>query len=228
MSTPVKVLVVDDHFVERSFFEQHVQMSTKYILAGSLPNAEQAIAWCAEHPVDLVIMDVMMKYGLDGLTCAKTIRNNHPAVRIILVTSMAESGWIGKARKAGIEGFWFKEYADVSLTEMMDRIIAGETVYPDMPPNPKFGESVKVDLSERELDVLRELTMNRTNEEIAQDLNLSPSTVKHHIEHMLEKTGYKNRIDLAVNAKSLAVVVHDEDRTGSSGRASGPQIPDEA
>ena len=122
----------------------------------------------------------------------------------------------------------YKEYADISLTEMMDRIIAGETVYPDMPPNPKFGESVKVDLSERELDVLRELTMNRTNEEIARDLNLSPSTVKHHIEHMLEKTGYKNRIDLAVNAKSLAVVVHDEDRTGSSGRASGPQIPDEA
>ena len=228
MEKKVKVMVVDDQYIARSFFELHVQMSRKYELVNSIGSAEKAIAWCAEHPVDLVIMDVMMRQGLDGLTCAGIIKQNNPDVKVIVTTSTAESSWIEKARKAGAEGFWYKEYADISLTEMMDRIIAGETVYPDMPPNPKFGESVKVDLSERELDVLRELTMNRTNEEIARDLNLSPSTVKHHIEHMLEKTGYKNRIDLAVNAKSLAVVVHDEDRTGSSGRASGPQIPDEA
>ena len=215
MSTPVKVLVVDDHFVERSFFEQHVQMSTKYILAGSLPNAEQAITWCAEHPVDLVIMDVMMKYGLDGLTCAKTIRNNHPAVRIILVTSMAESGWIEKARKAGIEGFWFKEYADISLTEIMDRVMAGEKVYPGTQPNPEFGEIRKTDLSDRELEVLRELTRNQTNEEIAEALGISVFTVKRHIQNMLEKTGYKNRVDLAVNARMLGVVVHEDDRRGS-------------
>ena len=215
VNVPVKVLVVDDHFVERSFFEQHVKMSTKYELAGSLANAESAIAWCMEHPVDLVIMDVMMKYGLDGLTCAKTIRNNNPAIRIILVTSMAEADWTEKAKKAGIEGFWFKEYADVSLTEMMDRVMAGESVYPGTLPNPDFGEIRKTDLSDRELEVLRELTLNRTNEEIADALSISVFTVKRHIQNMLEKTGYKNRVDLAVNAKALGVVVHEDDRTGN-------------
>ena len=190
-----------------------VKESRNYALVGSLAAAEQAISWCEKHPVDLILMDVMMKYGLDGLTCARTIRNNHPEIRIILTTSTAEAQWIDKARKAGIEGFWFKEYADIPLTEVMDRVMAGETVYPGDPPNPDLGKAEKTDFTERELEILRELTMNRTNEEIAEDLFVSPHTVRHHIENMLKKTGYRNRIDLAINAKALGVVVHEDDRT---------------
>ena len=213
MSEKIKVLVVDDQYVARSFFEIHVEMAAKYELTASLASAEQAIAYCAGNPVDLVIMDVMMKCGLDGLTCARTIKNNNPSIRIIVTTSTAEAGWIEKAKKAGIESFWFKEYSDVPLTEVMDRTMKGESVYPGAMPNPDFGEISKVDLTERELDVLRELTRNLTNDEIARDLHISVSTVKHHIENMLVKTGYKNRIDLAVNAKMLGLVVHEDDRT---------------
>ncbi len=213
MNDKIKVLVVDDQYVARSFFEIHVEMANKYELAASLANAEKAAAWCMEHPVDLVIMDVMMKYGLDGLTCARTIKNNHPGIKIILVTSTAEARWIEKARKAKIDSFWFKEYSDIPLTEVMDRTMNGESVYPDVPPNPDFGEVTKYDLSERELEVLRDLTRNLTNEEIAEDLKISPYTVKRHIENILAKTGYKSRVDLAVNAKMLGLVVHEDDRT---------------
>lgn len=214
MSEKTKVLVVDDQYVARSFFELHVKMSKNYELVSSVANAEQAVAYCMEHPVDLVIMDVMMKYGLDGLTCAKTIKNNNRKIRIILTTSTAEAKWVDKARQAGIESFWFKEYSDIPLTEVMDRTMQGESVYPGDLPNPAFGDTVKVDLSERELEVLRELTRNRTNDEIAQILHISAFTVKRHIQNMLVKTGYKNRIDLAVNAKTLGLVVHEEDRMG--------------
>ena len=214
MNEKTKVLVVDDQYVARSFFELHVQMSQNYELVSSVASAEQAVAYCMEHPVDLVIMDVMMKYGLDGLTCAKTIKNNNRKIRIILTTSTAEAKWIEKARQAGIESFWFKEYSDVPLTEVMDRTMQGESVYPGDLPNPGFGDTVKVDLSERELEVLRELTRNRTNDEIAEILHISTFTVKRHIQNMLAKTGYKNRIDLAVNAKTLGLVVHEEDRMG--------------
>ena len=214
MSEKIKVLVVDDQYVARRFFELHMQMSKNYELASSVANAEQAVAYCMEHPVDLVIMDVMMKYGLDGLTCAKTIKNNDRKIRIILTTSTAEAKWIEKAKNAGIESFWFKEYSDIPLTEVMDRTMQGESVYPGDLPNPGFGDTVKVDLSERELEVLRELTRNRTNDEIAEILHISTFTVKRHIQNMLAKTGFKNRIDLAVNAKTLGLVVHEEDRIG--------------
>ena len=206
------MLVVDDQYVARSFFEIHVEMLNRYELAASLANAEQAVAWCTEHPVDLVIMDVMMKYGLDGLTCAGMIKYDHPEIKIILTTSTAEARWIEKARRAKIDSFWFKEYSDIPLTEVMDRTMNGESVYPDSPPNPDFGEIRKYNLSERELDVLRELTRNLTNEEIAEVLQISPHTVKRHIENLLAKTGYKSRVDLAVNAKMIGLVVHEEDR----------------
>ena len=207
------VVVVDDQFVSRSFFEIQVEMSKDFGLAASLASAEQAIAFCMEHPVDLVIMDVMMRVGLDGLTCAKTIHRNNPHVKIILTTSTAEAQWIDEAREAGIESFWFKEYSDIPLTQVMYRTMAGEHVFPDSPPNPDFGDAEKADLTERELEVLRGLTRNMTNEEIAEEMCISPHTVKRHVENLLMKTGYKNRIDLAVNAKALGVVVHEDDRT---------------
>ena len=97
----------------------------------------------------------------------------------------------------------------------MDRVMAGEKVYPGTQPNPEFGGVTKADLSDRELEVLRELTRNQTNEEIAEALGISVFTVKRHIQNMLEKTGYKNRVDLAVNARMLGVVVHEDDRRGS-------------
>ena len=212
MNEKIKVLVADDQYVARSFFEIHVEMLNRYELVASLANAEQAVAWCAKHPVDLVIMDVMMKYGLDGLTCARTIKRDHPQIKIILTTSMAEDKWIEKAKKSKIDSFWFKEYSEISMTEVMDRTMSGESVYPSSPPNPDFGEITKYDLSERELEVLRELTRNLTNEEIAEDLHISPHTVKRHIENMLAKTGYKSRVDLAVNAKTIGLVVHEDDR----------------
>ena len=215
MREKIRVLIVDDQYVSRGFFELHVQMSKKYEMLASLSKAEQAIVYCASHPVDLVIMDVMMKDGLDGLTCARIIKNNNEKIKIILTTSMAEARWLDKARAARVESFWFKEYSAISLTEVMERTMRGESVYPDTPPNPEFGEISKIDLTERELEVLRELTRNRTNEEIAETLHLSEYTIKRHIQNMLEKTGYKNRIDLAVNAKTIGLVVHEEDRVGS-------------
>ena len=210
MEKKYRVLVVDDQYVARSFFEIHVEMTKKYELAASLSRAEQAIAWCAEHPVDLVIMDVMMKYGLSGLACARTIKQNNPQIRIILTTSAAEEQWIEKARSSGIESFWYKEYSDIPLSEVMDRTMNGESVYPETSPNPEFGKGTKFDLSKRELEVLRELTRNLTNEEIGEELHISPHTVKRHIENMLDKTGYKSRVDLAVNARVLGLVVHEE------------------
>ena len=214
MSERIRVVVVDDQYLARGFFEGLVRMSERYELAASLSGAEQAVAFCDEHPADLIVMDVMMKRGLDGLTCARSIKASHPEVKIILTTSTAEAEWIDRARRAKIDSFWFKEYSEISLTEVMERTMRGESVYPDSLPNPEFGDARKADLTEREQAVLRELTRNSTNEEIAQRLGVSANTVRTHIQHMLEKTGYKNRIDLAVNAKALGVVVHEDDRTG--------------
>ena len=207
-----KVVIADDEYVARTLFEMLIQSTVNYELSASFSTAEQAVNYCRANPVDLVILDVMMKKGLDGLTCAETIKSNNPKIKVILATSTGEYKWIEEAKREKIDSFWFKEYHESSLLDIMDRTMKGESVYPGSAPDYEFGDTKKSELTERELEVLRELTTNRSNEEIAEKYNISLNTVKRHIQNMLNKTGYKNRLELAINAKSLGLVVHDDDR----------------
>ena len=128
---------------------------------------------------------------------------------------MAEAGWEKKAREIGVESFWYKEYSEEPLIEIMERTLKGEKVYPDSSPSVKFGLINSSELTERELDVLRELTRGATNEEIADSLSISIHTVKRHIQNLIEKTGYDSTLALAVHAKELGIVVSDNERKKS-------------
>ncbi len=213
MNDRIRVVVVDDQNVSRGFFEMYVRTSTCYELSASLRTARAAVDYADCHEIDLLILDVMMQEGIDGLSAAEIIKQKHPSVKIILTTSASETSWEEKARKIGVESFWYKEYDDRSLLEIMDRTMSGESVYPNSPPRVKFGNAERSDLTERELDVLRELTQSLTNEEIADKLFISVNTVKRHIRNILEKTGFTSRLDLAMNASRLGIVIHEDERT---------------
>lgn len=213
MDDRIRVVVADDQNISRGFFEMYVRSAIRYQLLAGLRSAKEAVAYVDEHETDLLILDIVMQNGMDGLTAAGEIKRKHPEVRIILTTSTSETSWEQKAREIGVESFWYKEYDSHSLLDLMDRTMAGESVYPEDAPKPPFGSVTRADLTERELDVLRELTGSLTNEEIAERLNISPNTVKRHIQNIMEKTGFESRLDLAMNAKALGIVVHEEDRT---------------
>ena len=219
MSDRIRVVVADDQNISRAFFEMYVRANARYQLLAALRTAQEAVDYIDIHETDLVLMDVMMRDGIDGITAAGEIKQKHPEVKIILTTSASETTWEDLARAAGVEGFWYKEYEVHSLIETMDRVMGGGTVYPFDRPDLNLGNVKRSDLTNRELEVLRELTRSLTNEEIAEKLNVTVFTIKRHIENMLQKTGYKNRLDLAINAKALGLVVSEEDRThGSSGK----------
>ena len=221
MKDRIRVVVADDQNISRGFFEMYVRASTRYELAASLRTAEEAVVFLdeqsgisAEDPGVLLILDVMMQEGMDGITAAAEIKRRHPQVKIILTTSTSETSWEEKARAIGVESFWYKEYDSHSLIEIMDRTAAGGSVYPSQAPKVSFGKATRGDLTERELDVLRELTGSLTNEEIAEKLHISANTVKRHLQNIMEKTGFSSRLDLAMNARLLGLVVHEDDRTG--------------
>ena len=212
MSEQIRVVVADDQNISRGFFEMYVRAATQYTLLAGLRTAGEAMRYADEHEIDLIIMDIMMQDGIDGLTAAERIKKKHPEIKIILTTSTSETSWEEKSKAAGIESFWYKEYDDRSLIELMDRTMAGDSVYPSDPPDVTFGRIRRADLTDRELDVLRELTASLSNEEIAERLHISPNTVKRHIQNILEKTGFISRLELAMNAKSLGLVVSENDR----------------
>ena len=92
----------------------------------------------------------------------------------------------------------------------MDRTVAGESVYPDRPPRIQLGTSDNFEFTDRELEVLREMTRGMSNSAIAKKLCISENTVKVHIQHMLDKTGFENRTELAIEARVRGIVVSME------------------
>ncbi|MCR5477065.1 MAG: response regulator transcription factor [Lachnospiraceae bacterium] len=114
-----------------------------------------------------------------------------------------------RARSIGVESFWYKEVQERPILEVMERTMAGESVYPDHTPVVELGNTVSTELTDRELDVLRELTDGASNKEIADSLGISERTVKMHINNMLAKTGFRSRLELAIKARTGGIVIHD-------------------
>ena len=203
----VKVLVVDDQAFARRFFTLNIDMSPRYELQASLSDADAAVRYCDDHPIDLILMGVMMRSGIDGLTAAERIKKTHPQIRIIIISSTAEVTWENRARELGAESFWYKEYSDMPILEVMDRTMAGERVYPDSAPSVILGNIKSSELTDRELEVLRIITTGASNTAVAEELGISEHTVKTHVRSMLTKTGFANRTELAIKARALGIAI---------------------
>ena len=194
------VLVVDDQKISRQLFESIISASGRYRLAASLPTAKIADAWCAKGGVDLILMDVVMNDGYNGLDAAARIKASYPGVKIIVVTSMPDPLFLQRAREVGVDSFWYKEVQEQPILELMDRTMAGESVYPDNPPVTSLGMAKSTEFTERELEVLRLLAEGLTDREIADRLHLGVTTVRYHVNNLIGKTGHSSRTELAVNA----------------------------
>ena len=202
-----KVLIVDDQIVPRQLFENIISMSDRYQLAASLDTAKIADAFCARGDIDLVLMDIVMKDGSDGLTAAGRIKKSYPRTKVIIVTSLPDAAFLQRAREIGVDSFWYKEVQALPMLEIMDRTMSGERIFPDAPPVSRLGIAKNTDFTERELDVLRLLAEGLTDREIAEKAFLSVSTVRYHVNNLISKTGCSSRTELAVGAVRSGIIV---------------------
>ena len=203
----VRVLIVDDAVTIRTLFESIIRDSEEYELAGSLENANAALPFCIRNHVDLILMDVYTKNRENGLLAAEQVKKQFPETKIIIATSLPEESFLDKAREIGCESFWYKELGEVGLLDIMGRTLRGESVYPDTTPSISIGNMKSIDLTPMEMRVLRELCNGKLNKEIADELCMSENTVKFHINNMLQKAGYSNRYQLAIDAVEQKLIV---------------------
>lgn len=201
------VLVVDDQTMPRQLFENIINNSDGYNLVAGVESASVADVYCAKMQVDLILMDVVMSGGINGIEAAARIKDSYPNIKIIVVTSMPDGSFLEKARTAKVDSFWYKEVQDVPLLEIMDRTMAGEHVYPDEAPIVLVGRAASTDFTDRELEVLRYVAAGYSDKEIAQILVMGYGTVRVHLNNLLLKTGCSSRTELAILVAKTGIVV---------------------
>lgn len=150
-----RVIIVDDQAISRQLFEMYVRSSDRYELVSSVRSAGLVDIYLLKHRAYLIIMDIMMNDGSDGLEAAEKVKKDYPDIKIVAVTSMPESSWLKRAREIGVESFWYKETDETALLDVMDRTMNGESVYPDSPPAVRLGNADSTCFTERELEALR-------------------------------------------------------------------------
>ena len=207
MSDKINVMIVEDQAMPRQLFETIVRSDPRLNLAVSIDSAEIADLCCARHGIDLVLMDVVTKNGASGLVAAEKIKAADKKIKIIIVTSMPEFSYVERAKKIGVEGFWYKDFGTEPVLSVIGRVLSGEIAYPETRPEVTLGLAKDSDFTDREIDILREMTGGFTNAEIAEKRGLSEKRVRNIVTEMLEKTGFRNRTELAVRAREAGIVI---------------------
>ncbi len=205
-------MIVDDQFVSRELFRLILDKSPDYEVVYSVDTAMFADTYVLNGDLDLVIMDILMQDGSNGLDAAEKIKKLRPEIKIVAVTSMPEVSWMDRAKTIGIDSFWYKEASEASILEVIGRTLAGESIYPEQTPVIQLGLAKSTEFTPREIQVLRLLTTGAGNDEIASKLEISLNTVKTHVMHLMDKTGFTSRTQLAIQARITGFVIDESEQ----------------
>lgn len=191
-ATPLRVLVVDDHDIVR-LGVRHL-LGTRAQLT-ELATLDEARAWLASERCELLLLDLGL--GDDfSLTALPALRQSHPALKIIVLTSMAEDLYAERALRAGADGFVMKSALGQTLLQAVDTVLAGQVYL-----SSRLGSAVlrrmtgrgaspaQTELSVREIEVLRLVGAGRSTREIAELLNRSVKTIETHKQALKTKLG---------------------------------------
>ncbi len=196
----IRVMLVDDHAVVRSGLSAFLMAHDDLELVGEAASGERAVLLCQQVQPDVVLMDLMMP-GMDGVTATKAIREKHPTVQVVALTSFKEKEMVEGALQAGAIGYLLK---DVSADELAGAIRAAAMGRPTLASEATRvliqstctpTESPGSDLTEREREVLTLMTAGLNNRQIAERLVVSVSTAKFHVSSVLFKLNATSRTE---------------------------------
>jgi DNA-binding NarL/FixJ family response regulator len=227
-----KVLVVDDHAFMRVAINAILTRDSSLEVVGEARDGQEAIKRCRELRPDLVLMDVSMP-KVDGLEATRYIKAHAPETSVLILTAHADHGLLMDAVRAGAAGYVLKGEHPDNVLNAVRAVLDGETpldqglamkllrsigeeavVQENVRPQTQSTTSVEPaasaasmlnPLTPRETEVLSHIASGKTNRQIAQQLHLSLSTVKRHLDRILSKLGVSDRTQAAVKAVELGL-----------------------
>lgn len=207
MTEIIRVLIVDDHTVVRDGLNALLAAEPGMEVVGSAADGIEAVRLAQELNPDVILLDLVMP-RMDGVQATIEIKRNNPDARILVLTSFAENHQVFSAIKSGAIGYMMK---DTSSEELIQAIRDTYHNKPALQPeiarklmrdiqNQAGQESLVNTLTEREIEILQQVALGKTNQEIADELFLSERTVRTHITNILAKLRLSNRTQAALYA----------------------------
>ena len=203
MSTmrPIKILTVDDHPLLRQGIAGVIQGEKDMLIVGEAANGREAIEMFRSRRPDVTLMDLQMP-DVNGIDAIVAIRQEHPQAKIIVLTTYEGDALARRALKAGVAGYILKDMIRTELLEAIRSVHVGKRYIPQRIAAELADHYAEDDLSDREIEVLREVARGISNKIIASRLSISEATVKAHMQNILLKLGASDRthaVSIATN-----------------------------
>lgn len=195
----ISILLADDHKIVRMGLKSLLTAEKDLAVVGEAENGNLAVEQAIELRPDIVIMDLVMPQK-DGVAATQELREKLPNTKVIVLTSYSTSDTIAAAISAGASGAVMKSADDNDLLSAIRTVAAGQTFISNEVKGILAVDPPAPTLSSRQLEVLHSLVKGFNNSEIADQLGISRTVVKEHVETLLAKLGAANRTELTAIA----------------------------
>lgn len=215
MVEKIKVVLVDDHHIVRRGLRSFLNAFDDLTVIGEASSGEEALQHIEEWLPDVVVMDMLMPGGIDGIETIRQVRTLVPSTRIVALTSYTDDSRVVAALRAGAIGYVRKEADPDILLASVRAAARGQSLLDPAVANAVMQELLRggkhsAELTEREQEVLRQLAFGRTNHEIAEALVVSDETVKTHVGNILTKLQLAHRTQAVIYALKKGLISIDE------------------
>jgi NarL family two-component system response regulator LiaR len=207
MNQIIQVLIVDDHTVVRDGLFALLSVEPGIEVIGSASDGAQAVELARELIPDIMLLDLVMP-KMDGVQVINEIKQTNPEIKILVLTSFAENHQVYSAIKSGAIGYLMKDSsADDLISAIRDTYENKPVLQPEIArklmrdiQTQENEKPSKNTLTDREIEILRQVALGKTNQEIADELVVSERTVRTHITNILAKLRLSNRTQAALYA----------------------------
>ena len=211
----IRIVLVDDHHIVRRGLRSFLESFADITVIGEAANGEEALSRLEGWLPDVVVMDLLMPGGIDGIETTRHVRILSPHTQVVVLTAHTDDARVVAALREGAIGYVRKDAAPEVLLMAVRGAARGQSVLDPAVAGTVLQELVRVNqlghaLTEREIAVLRQLALGRTNREIASALTISEETVKTHVGNILSKLHLAHRTQAALYAIKQGVITLDE------------------